>query len=82
MFRLCLILVKQVMENADLFEIKDAGFTRKEMKPHHDPFFEGEFSVDRFAECWGDRFTVRQPPREEEYELPFKFPDDRLVHSL
>lgn len=50
------------------------------MKFCYDPLFERQFTVDRRAECGCDRFTVRQPPCEEEYELPFKFCTESLVH--
>ena len=77
-----LVIVDEIVKKANLVEVAGARFTGKEMQSDDDPLFEGKLAIDRFAEGWGDRLTVRQPPREKEYELPFELPDDRRIHCL
>ena len=74
------MILEEVVDEADLLEISHARFAGEEMKFCDDLLFESKPTIDRRAERRRDRLTVRQAPREEEYELPFDFCGESLVH--
>ena len=74
------MIVDEGVDEADLLEVSNARFAGEEMKFGYDLLFDSKWPIDRCAEGRCDRLTVRQPPREKEYELPFDFSGESLIH--